>query len=161
MPRKLCYMFFFFNDTATTEIYTLSLHDALPILTCQLSCLAFWDHEMKTTHCPMEFWKQIRNHLSASYEFYEINWVKNPAYHHDWGFTLFDCKDLKWSGLSVAFSDTDLMLQFCLPYARVWLYSLAPTIYPIGEIKIASQFPLLWNHEETCSLMSKYLILVD
>src|SRR3712207_8893387 len=26
--------FFFFNDTATTEIYTLSLHDALPIL-CQ------------------------------------------------------------------------------------------------------------------------------
>src|SRR5256885_16715688 len=28
--RKLLF-FFFFNDTATTEIYTLSLHDALPI----------------------------------------------------------------------------------------------------------------------------------
>src|SRR3712207_7078068 len=27
----LVYFFFFFNDTATTEIYTLSLHDALPI----------------------------------------------------------------------------------------------------------------------------------
>src|SRR5260370_38528318 len=27
----LCSFFFFFNDTATTEIYTLSLHDALPI----------------------------------------------------------------------------------------------------------------------------------
>src|SRR5256885_4044865 len=26
-----CFIFFFFNDTATTEIYTLSLHDALPI----------------------------------------------------------------------------------------------------------------------------------
>src|SRR2546426_3071709 len=26
-----CIFFFFFNDTATTEIYTLSLHDALPI----------------------------------------------------------------------------------------------------------------------------------
>src|SRR2546422_10212691 len=25
------FVFFFFNDTATTEIYTLSLHDALPI----------------------------------------------------------------------------------------------------------------------------------
>ena len=25
------YIYFFFNDTATTEIYTLSLHDALPI----------------------------------------------------------------------------------------------------------------------------------
>src|SRR5256885_5540333 len=28
----MCPAFFFFNDTATTEIYTLSLHDALPIL---------------------------------------------------------------------------------------------------------------------------------
>src|SRR5256885_14850092 len=28
----LIFIFFFFNDTATTEIYTLSLHDALPIL---------------------------------------------------------------------------------------------------------------------------------
>src|SRR2546423_15661235 len=27
----LIFLFFFFNDTATTEIYTLSLHDALPI----------------------------------------------------------------------------------------------------------------------------------
>src|SRR6266568_9607227 len=38
MSFSLCYLidfsfffFFFFNDTATTEIYTLSLHDALPI----------------------------------------------------------------------------------------------------------------------------------
>src|SRR2546428_6870183 len=32
MLRYLCiFYFFFFNDTATTEIYTLSLHDALPI----------------------------------------------------------------------------------------------------------------------------------
>src|SRR5256886_17585188 len=29
-----CFFFFFFNDTATTEIYTLSLHDALPIYIC-------------------------------------------------------------------------------------------------------------------------------
>src|SRR2546430_17479378 len=32
MSLSLCSYFFFFNDTATTEIYTLSLHDALPIL---------------------------------------------------------------------------------------------------------------------------------
>src|SRR6478672_13444737 len=31
--------FFFFNDTATTEIYTLSLHDALPICA---ACSASW-----------------------------------------------------------------------------------------------------------------------
>ena len=31
MEVKFENVFFFFNDTATTEIYTLSLHDALPI----------------------------------------------------------------------------------------------------------------------------------
>ena len=31
MPFVCFHLFFFFNDTATTEIYTLSLHDALPI----------------------------------------------------------------------------------------------------------------------------------
>src|SRR5256885_13128146 len=30
-PLTLTFLVFFFNDTATTEIYTLSLHDALPI----------------------------------------------------------------------------------------------------------------------------------
>src|SRR3989337_3348903 len=32
-PSHCLFFFFFFNDTATTEIYTLSLHDALPIST--------------------------------------------------------------------------------------------------------------------------------
>src|SRR2546430_12488805 len=45
MPPLLTSIFFFFNDTATTEIYTLSLHDALPIstrtvATLLLSCYA-------------------------------------------------------------------------------------------------------------------------
>src|SRR5256885_12947753 len=31
MKYTFYFFFFFFNDTATTEIYTLSLHDALPI----------------------------------------------------------------------------------------------------------------------------------
>src|SRR2546430_16983529 len=34
------FIFFFFNDTATTEIYTLSLHDALPISTRRTPILA-------------------------------------------------------------------------------------------------------------------------
>src|SRR5258705_1477759 len=33
MPHTPSFLFFFFNDTATTEIYTLSLHDPLPIST--------------------------------------------------------------------------------------------------------------------------------
>src|SRR2546430_9961206 len=36
----MTYFFFFFNDTATTEIYTLSLHDALPISICAALSLA-------------------------------------------------------------------------------------------------------------------------
>src|SRR5437899_5571636 len=35
------YFFFFFNDTATTEIYTLSLHDALPISITPITKLPF------------------------------------------------------------------------------------------------------------------------
>src|SRR5439155_23677474 len=53
---------FFFNDPATTEIYTLSLHDALPILLTQLSL--FWfnllndvipNHVLTATDFPAPF----------------------------------------------------------------------------------------------------------
>src|SRR5256885_5959078 len=40
--RNLLSLFFFFNDTATTEIYTLSLHDALPICRARRSRLQRW-----------------------------------------------------------------------------------------------------------------------
>src|SRR5256885_13323935 len=47
-----CCSFFFFNDTATTEIYTLSLHDALPIwlqlqLLTYLAVLRHWPEPKK------------------------------------------------------------------------------------------------------------------
>src|SRR3712207_9089214 len=44
------YLFFFFNDTATTEIYTLSLHDALPIFFVVVG-FAF-----KVSAVPFHFW---------------------------------------------------------------------------------------------------------
>src|SRR2546423_13300825 len=44
--------FFFFNDTATTEIYTLSLHDALPISAPELDAL---DYDLSDKFCPMPF----------------------------------------------------------------------------------------------------------
>src|SRR5256885_17102334 len=40
-------LFFFFNDTATTEIYTLSLHDALPICCADISGLSLYAQVMK------------------------------------------------------------------------------------------------------------------
>src|SRR2546430_16998044 len=39
-PVRSLFLFFFFNDTATTEIYTLSLHDALPISTATPAAVA-------------------------------------------------------------------------------------------------------------------------
>src|SRR2546430_3683383 len=42
-------IFFFFNDTATTEIYTLSLHDALPI--CRAALLHF--HQLNQAAQPL------------------------------------------------------------------------------------------------------------
>src|SRR3712207_7530646 len=49
--RRL-HLFFFFNDTATTEIYTLSLHDALPI----------WPLEMyrEGERLPDDAWRSAR-----------------------------------------------------------------------------------------------------
>src|SRR3712207_9292839 len=44
----LIFLFFFFNDTATTEIYTLSLHDALPI-----SRLGQIDNPRGRKRCPV------------------------------------------------------------------------------------------------------------
>src|SRR2546430_13121161 len=40
-------LFFFFNDTATTEIYTLSLHDALPIFAPRIAGPARADTDRK------------------------------------------------------------------------------------------------------------------
>src|SRR5256885_11434035 len=44
--------FFFFNDTATTEIYTLSLHDALPIWPAVANLLQRLD-ELLDVHLPL------------------------------------------------------------------------------------------------------------
>src|SRR5256885_8871485 len=54
-------IFFFFNDTATTEIYTLSLHDALPILHAgdvRRQVLAMFD---KPLHAPAETGKPVHH----------------------------------------------------------------------------------------------------
>src|SRR5256885_16649367 len=43
------FFFFFFNDTATTEIYTLSLHDALPISVLDAADRR-WRHRQAVSH---------------------------------------------------------------------------------------------------------------
>src|SRR2546430_7149841 len=49
--------FFFFNDTATTEIYTLSLHDALPIYSLFRRTFSLWRVKGLSwrSHCYLSF----------------------------------------------------------------------------------------------------------
>src|SRR3712207_9278350 len=63
-------MFFFFNDTATTEIYTLSLHDALPIL------LAYYGlRGLSLFALPALFGPQLHVSMVAFIVFYGLDWV--------------------------------------------------------------------------------------
>src|SRR2546425_6748351 len=50
MLRPPIFSFFFFNDTATTEIYTLSLHDALPIYRFHKIILRSGDNSGESPH---------------------------------------------------------------------------------------------------------------
>src|SRR5437899_6870418 len=59
LPLTHCLLSFFFNDTATTEIYTLSLHDALPI------CAAFGGRQRMARRQGGK-WRVLRSNGSAS-----------------------------------------------------------------------------------------------
>src|SRR5256885_16370378 len=52
LPLYTLFFFFFFNDTATTEIYTLSLHDALPILAASRR----WRARVRITAASVSAW---------------------------------------------------------------------------------------------------------
>src|SRR2546430_8997011 len=61
----MTYFFFFFNDTATTEIYTLSLHDALPICTGRAVLSA---HSVEALMCSLNSVARLKEHISRSEE---------------------------------------------------------------------------------------------
>src|SRR3712207_5257893 len=73
--------FFFFNDTATTEIYTLSLHDALPIsgsthrvlMSC---CSIFWSVDRGVASVPCDLVRVLR--LPLSHMLLEAGAVEPP-----------------------------------------------------------------------------------
>src|SRR3712207_8816557 len=65
-------VFFFFNDTATTEIYTLSLHDALPIWITTVA--AYCEADVVNTYCLFLRYELFRGALSReAYEASEAN----------------------------------------------------------------------------------------
>src|SRR2546430_3222010 len=55
---------FFFNDTATTEIYTLSLHDALPISQC-LACIRGLRKHLRESHQRARTFGHVARLISA------------------------------------------------------------------------------------------------
>src|SRR2546429_6556429 len=57
----LFFFFFFFNDTATTEIYTLSLHDALPIYCHEQSYGSHWSLRLREVHASPHSQPHARN----------------------------------------------------------------------------------------------------
>src|SRR5471030_3357613 len=80
-PIFLLLLFFFFNDTATTEIYTLSLHDALPIY----GVVCGWEaqrHTISTPHHTIDR-KSTRlnsSHLGISYAVFCLKKKKKQKY---------------------------------------------------------------------------------
>src|SRR3989337_3465730 len=86
-------VFFFFNDTATTEISTLSLHDALPISHDSDSRAHGRDDQQAGAHsAPVADRKSTRlnsSHGSISYAAFFLKKNKN-AHHHPGNFTLLE-----------------------------------------------------------------------
>src|ERR1022692_5223484 len=69
--RWVCFVlccFFFFNDTATTEIYTLSLHDALPISSASNQCSGIANLRWRgISHLDRKSTRLNSSHLVISY----------------------------------------------------------------------------------------------
>src|SRR6202040_4172320 len=79
--------FFFFNDTATTEIYTLSLHDALPISTRFVHALAPIAFGYLLAHyfslLDRKSTRLNSSHPSISYAVFCLKKKTNPIHHCD------------------------------------------------------------------------------
>src|SRR6476660_8528212 len=75
------FRFFFFNDTATTEIYTLSLHDALPISTADSSpwypCAAPGSHPAEAGAADRKSTRLNSSHQIISYAVFCLKKKKN------------------------------------------------------------------------------------
>src|SRR5215471_19505135 len=65
--RRFFLLLFFFNDTATTEIYTLSLHDALPISGGHSSCPACHAYQHGPRETDRKSTRLNSSHVEISY----------------------------------------------------------------------------------------------
>src|SRR6266404_1514126 len=87
-PKVTSRRFFFFNDTATTEIYTLSLHDALPIflwssLIYTVNAFLIWGGGYFALKGAVDFSGGYVIHLSAGISGFVAAWVIGPRLARD------------------------------------------------------------------------------
>src|SRR6267143_4013533 len=93
MPvSSVIFLFFFFNDTATTEIYTLSLHDALPI--SRPAAYGRQAPPWRRAPCRSRDRKSTRlnsSHSSSSYAVFCLKKKKQKALNTDSGYNMIPC----------------------------------------------------------------------
>src|SRR5256885_13252818 len=102
------FFFFFFNDTATTEIYTLSLHDALPIF-CHVERMCQSGSDRDISNYFADFFgdrKSTRlnsSHLVISYAVFCLKKKKiNPLYTIHVTIRNIECNNIYSTGTSSA-----------------------------------------------------------
>ena len=116
----------FFNDTATTEIYTLSLHDALPILLEQLLKAGI--------RGPWKFAKAGRGRAGASrQQGSKAEGSEQPQASDHVVFLILD----QMSGEVYPSTGRGAMLATIKPEFRCVLYVVAVKLYPLGVLRPA------------------------
>src|SRR5256886_8900330 len=76
--RSQISFFFFFNDTATTEIYTLSLHDALPISPRSSPLAEVIDLELNLARHPSDHQRASQDIVARACDFHLIACKRDP-----------------------------------------------------------------------------------
>jgi len=82
-------LLFFFNETATTEIYTLSLHDALPICKKKLQYFGFTNSELLKTGFLSSASNQSKKFENVNFDLFAFNKIINEA----WFYNNFDAME--------------------------------------------------------------------
>src|SRR5438128_7719381 len=97
------FLFFFFNDTAPTEIYTLSLHDALPIF-----MLCF-----KTASCSL--WRALRQFEAMAPTAIGIDRksTRLNSSHGSISYAVFCLKKKKKSGRHIRYPENTPIITLC------------------------------------------------
>src|SRR6266576_5042627 len=103
----LIFFFFFFNDTATTEIYTLSLHDALPIT-------RYCDERRMSNRQRLELFLQVCDAVAQDRKSTRLN-----SSHVEIPYAVCCLKKKKIAGLALSVYVNDLEVETKVEQTRV------------------------------------------